>query len=51
MVKIIELPYYVAHFIKKIIFRRGPFFSDLWHGIALLQDPGAWHSWLDIEEK
>ena len=34
--KIINLPYYLSNFIKKkSTFRRWPFFSDLWHGIAL----------------
>ena len=33
--KIIRLPYYLSHFIKKSNFWCWPFFSDFWHGIAL----------------
>ena len=47
MTKIINLPYYLSHFIKKNTFWRWPFFLDLWHGIAHECDkydlPAVWH--------
>ena len=45
IVKIIKLPIYLSHFIKKnSSFWRWPFFLDLWHGIALLAGT-AWLAW------